>query len=121
MFISEAFAQTTDAAASGAQGGGPAALMQFLPLVIIFVIFYVLLIRPQQKRARDHQRTLDNLKKGDRVVTGGGIIGTISKIEGVEAIVEIADGVRVRVQKATIGMVLTDTATGAVVANDSAK
>ena len=57
--------------------------------------------------------TLDNLKKGDRVVTGGGILGTISKIEGVEAIVEIADGVKVRVQKASIGGVLTASATPA--------
>ena len=82
------------------------------------MIFYVLLIRPQQKRAKEHQTTLDQLKKGDRVVTGGGIIGTISKIEGVEALVEIADGVKVRVQKASIGAVLTPTSAAA---NDSAK
>lgn len=120
LFISEAIAQTTTAAADPAAAGGAGAMvMQFLPLILIFIIFYALLIRPQQKRARDHQALLDNLRKGDRVVTGGGIFGTVTKIDGNEVVVEIADNVRIRVQKGSIGDVQAKTEP--VAANDSAK
>ena len=81
--------------------------MQFLPLVLIFVVFYFLLIRPQQKKAQDHRTTLDALRRGDRVVTGGGIIGTVVRVDGAEEVsVDIADGVRVRVVRSTITNVL---------------
>jgi preprotein translocase subunit YajC len=105
MFITPAFAQ--DAAAAAPTAGS--AFMQFLPLIIIFFIFYFLLIRPQQKKMREHQSMLDALRKGDSVVTGGGIIGTVVKVEDADVTVEIADGVKVRVQKGTIGAVLSKT------------
>jgi preprotein translocase subunit YajC len=103
MLISTAYAQGT---------GLPGFLdsqsaLQFLPLVLIFVVFYFLLIRPQQKKAKDHRATLDALRRGDRVVTGGGIIGTVARIDGPEEItVDIADGVRVRVVRSTITSVV---------------
>jgi preprotein translocase subunit YajC len=83
------------------------ALVQFLPLVLIFVVFYFLLIRPQQKKAKDHRTMLDALRRGDRVVTGGGIIGTVSRVVSAEEVqIEIAEGVRVRVLRSTISNVL---------------
>jgi len=84
------------------------ALIQFLPLVLIFVVFYFLLIRPQQRKAKDHRTMLDALRRGDRVVTGGGIIGTVARVDNPEeATVDIADGVRVRVLRSTITSVLS--------------
>jgi preprotein translocase subunit YajC len=81
--------------------------LQFLPLVLIFVVFYFLLIRPQQKKAKDHRATLEALRRGDRVVTGGGIIGTIARIDSPEEVtIDIAEGVRVRVVRSTITNVL---------------
>ena len=89
MFISEAFAQAGDAAA--AQGSVYGTLIQ---LGLIFVIFYVLLIRPQQKKIKQHEAMLMAIKKGDKVITGGGIYGKVVKAEdgGMELVVEIADG-----------------------------
>jgi len=81
------------------QGGG---LMQFLPLVIIFVIFYFLLIRPQQKRAKEQKAMLDNLKKGDKVITSGGEYGVIEEVKGNTVILKIADNVKVKYAKAYI-------------------
>jgi preprotein translocase subunit YajC len=100
--------------AAYAQGAGitgifdnQSALIQFLPLVLIFVVFYFLLIRPQQRKAKDHKSMLDALRRGDRVVTGGGIIGTVARVENPEEVtVDIADGVRVRVLRSTISSVL---------------
>jgi preprotein translocase subunit YajC len=77
--------------------------LQFLPLVLIFVVFYFLLIRPQQKKAKEHRATLEALRRGDRVITGGGIIGTVIRVDSPEEVtVDIADGVRVRVVRSTI-------------------
>ena len=91
MFVSPAWAQ-------GAGGGGLDGLGGLLPLVLIFVVFYFLLIRPQQKKAKEHRETLANLRRGDKVVTNGGLIGTITRVPNDnELIVEIADGVKVRV------------------------
>jgi preprotein translocase subunit YajC len=100
MLISPAYAQ--------AMGGfDQSALVQFLPLVLIFVVFYFLLIRPQQKKQKDHRTMLDALRRGDRVVTGGGILGTVSKVVGPEEVeVDIATGVRVKVLRGTITSVL---------------
>jgi preprotein translocase subunit YajC len=104
MLISAAYAQGT-----GITGifDNQSALIQFLPLVLIFVVFYFLLIRPQQRKAKDHKTMLDALRRGDRVVTGGGIIGTVARVENPEEVtVDIADGVRVRVLRSTISSVL---------------
>jgi preprotein translocase subunit YajC len=78
-----------------------------LPLVLIFIVFYFLLIRPQQKKQKDHRTMLDALRRGDRIVTGGGILGTVNKVVGPEEVeVDIATGVRVRVLRGTITSVL---------------
>jgi len=83
------------------------ALVQFLPLVLIFVVFYFLLIRPQQKKQKDHRTMLDALRRGDRIVTGGGVLGTVSKVVSPEEVeVDIASGVRIRVLRSTIASVL---------------
>jgi preprotein translocase subunit YajC len=100
MFISTAYAQGTGMFDQNA-------LIQFLPLILIFVVFYFLLIRPQQRKAKDHKTMLDALRRGDRVVTGGGIIGTVARVDNPEEVtVDIADGVRVRVLRSTISSVL---------------
>ncbi len=84
------------------------ALIQFLPLVLIFIVFYFLLIRPQQKKQKDHRTMLDALRRGDRIVTGGGFLGTVSKVVSPEEVeVDLAPNVRVRVLRSTIGSVLT--------------
>lgn len=83
---------------------------QFLPLILIFAIMYFLLIRPQQKKAKDHQAMVAAVRRGDQVVTQGGLIGKISKVkEDNEIEVEIADGVKVRVVKSTVAQVLSKT------------
>ena len=100
MLISTAYAQGTGLL-------DQSALIQFLPLVLIFIVFYFLLIRPQQKKAKDQRAMLDALRRGDRVVTGGGILGTVSKVVSPEEVeVDIASGVRVKVLRSTITSVL---------------
>ena len=104
MLISAAYAQGTGISGIFDNQG---ALIQFLPLVLIFVVFYFLLIRPQQRKAKDHKTMLDALRRGDRVMTGGGIIGTVARVDSPEEVtVDIADGVRVRVLRSTISSVL---------------
>ena len=95
-------------AAAQAQGapGQPSALMQFLPLVLIFVVFYFLLIRPQTKRAKEHRAMVAALETGAEVVTAGGILGKVVELGDQFVVVEIADGVRVKVQRHTITQVL---------------
>jgi preprotein translocase subunit YajC len=100
MLISTAYAQGTGLL-------DQSALIQFLPLVLIFIVFYFLLIRPQQKKAKDQRAMLDALRRGDRVVTGGGILGTVSKVVSPEEVeVDIAPGVRIKVLRSTITSVL---------------
>jgi len=95
--IDVAYAQT------GIQGlGDSAVLMNILMLVAIFGVFYFLLIRPQQKKAKDHKTMLDNLRKGDAVITQGGLYGKITAITDQEATLEIAEKVRVRVVRGSI-------------------
>jgi preprotein translocase subunit YajC len=94
------------AAPAGQAGGAGAAFIQFFPLVLIFVIFYFLVMRPQSQRVKQHQAQIAAVKKGDDVVTGGGIRGRVTKITEDEAEVEIAQGVRIRVVKSTISQVL---------------
>jgi preprotein translocase subunit YajC len=101
MFISPAYAQGAGLFDS------QSTLVQFLPLVLIFVVFYFLLIRPQQKKQSEHRTMLEALRRGDRVVTGGGIVGTVNKVIGTEEVeVDIAQGVRVKVLRSTISSVL---------------
>jgi preprotein translocase subunit YajC len=103
MFVSTAFAQS----AAVAQGSSDM-FMSFLPLVLIFVVFYILLLRPQQQKAAEHKAMLEAVRRGDRVVTGGGIIGTIIKIGPDDEVqVEIAEGVRVRCLRSTLNLVLS--------------
>jgi preprotein translocase subunit YajC len=105
MFISPAFAQTTAANSAGSLSS----LVQFAPLVLIFVVFYFLLIRPQQKQQKQQKARLSAIKRGDRVVTAGGIIGLVKKAaDGANEIdVEIAPNVTVSVVRTTITTVLT--------------
>ncbi|MBN9496990.1 MAG: preprotein translocase subunit YajC [Alphaproteobacteria bacterium] len=104
MFISPAYAQ----AAGG--GGGSDFIIQLLPLVLIFVVFYFLIIRPQQKKVKDHKAMVEALKRGDRVVTTGGLIGTIQRVvSDREAVLEIADGVRVRIIRSMIAEITAKT------------
>jgi len=101
MFISPAWAQA-------AGGGGTDFIVQLFPLVLIFVVFYFLLIRPQQAKVKAQREMLGGVKRGDRVVTGGGIIGLVTKvISDSELQVELAEGVRVRIIKQTITDILT--------------
>lgn len=98
-FISSAHAQ----AAGAAQ---PNPLMQMLPLVLIFVVFYFLLIRPQTKRAKEHRAMVAALAVGDEVVTGGGLLGKVTEVSDQFLTVEIADGVAVKIQRHTVQSVL---------------
>ncbi len=102
-----AYAQTQGATPSG--GGGIFGQVNMLiPFIAMFAIFYFLLIRPQQKKQREHRQLLQNLKRGDRVLTGGGIYGTVTKIRNDIVHVEIADQVRIRVNKSSISEVVAE-------------
>ncbi len=97
--IPSAYAQ----AAGGAQ---PNAMVQLLPLILIFVVFYFLLIRPQSKRAKEHKAMVAALAVGDEIVTSGGILGRVTETGDQFLTVEVADGVRVKVQRHTVSTVL---------------
>ncbi len=99
MFISNAYAQT---AAAGAEGS----LMSFLPIILMFVVLYFLMIRPQMKRQKEQKSMMDALAKGDEVVTAGGILGKITKVTEAYVTVEIADGTEIVVQKAAVATLL---------------
>ena len=99
LLISDAHAQ-----AAGAPAGGSLTSMLILPLML--VVFYFLLIRPQQKRAKEHQNMLSKLASGDEVVTAGGILGKVTEVSDNFATVEIADGVRIKVQKSQISQLV---------------
>ena len=99
-----------------ADGGVMAVIVQFLPILAIFILFYFLLIRPQQKRAKEHATAIAAVKRGDTVVLGSGMIGKVTRVEEAEVNVEIAPSVNVRVVKAMIAEVRNRTA---IAANDS--
>ncbi len=99
--IAWAMAPSGDA---GAQGGG-SMLTSFLPLILIFVIFYFLLIRPQQKRSKEHRQMLENLKKGDKVITSGGVYGVVEAVGQTTVQLKIAENVKVKFGKAYIAAV----------------
>jgi preprotein translocase subunit YajC len=106
MWITSAYAQE----AAQQAGGGADIVQQMMPLVLIFVVFYFLLIRPQQKKTKDHLTMLSNLRRGDKVVTSGGIIGKIVKLgaEGDRDIeIEVAENVRIKVMKNSVAELLT--------------
>jgi preprotein translocase subunit YajC len=105
MFATPAFAQS----AGGGAGGDM--FTSFIPLILIFVIFYFFLIRPQQKKAKEHKALVENLRRGDQVLTQGGIFGKVTKVkEGEEDIeLEIAANVKVRVLRTAIGTVISKT------------
>ena len=101
MFISPAYAQA---------GGGFGGMESLLPLVLIFVVFYFLLIRPQQKKQKQHREMLGELHRGDRVVTAGGVIGLITRVNSdTEITVEISEGVRVKVVRSMVSDVIAKT------------
>lgn len=97
-------------ASAAAPSGGAGFFFQLLPLLFIFIIFYVLMIRPQQRRMKEHQATIAAVKKGDQVVTAGGVRGKVTKVSDDEVEVEIAQGVKVRIVKSTLSHVLKPSA-----------
>ncbi|MDQ2066614.1 preprotein translocase subunit YajC [Xinfangfangia sp. CPCC 101601] len=104
MFVTPAFAQSADAAGASALGS------MLIPMVLVFGIMYLLIIRPQQKQAKKHRAMIEALRRGDQIVTQGGIVGKVSKVQEDGMIeVEIADNVRVKVLRHTITAVLNKT------------
>ena len=99
--------QATSTAPAAAPGAGTDFFLQMVPLLLVFVIFYVLMIRPQQKRVKTHQASLAAVRKGDEVITGGGIRGRVTKVMDDEVEVEIAANVRVRAVKSTLTSIVT--------------
>ncbi|MBF0390199.1 MAG: preprotein translocase subunit YajC [Desulfamplus sp.] len=97
--ISTAYAMGEAGAAGAPAGGGFTA---FVPLILMFVIFYFLLIRPQQKRAKEHQNMINNLKKGDRIITSGGIHGTITSLGDTTLSLEIAENVKIKISRGNV-------------------
>jgi preprotein translocase subunit YajC len=97
------------AAPAGQPSGTTQMLLGIAPWLLVFVIFYVLMIRPQQQRVKQHQAEIASVKKGDEVITGGGIRGRVTRVTDDEAEVEIAPNVRIRVVKSTITAVLSPT------------
>jgi preprotein translocase subunit YajC len=102
MFISEAFAQTAPAATGSTENS----LMSMLPLVLMFVVLYFIMIRPQMKRQKEAKAMLEALAKGDEVVTSGGLIGRITKLGETILNVEVANGVELQVQRSAVLQVL---------------
>jgi|TARA_B110000196_G_C20789014_1_gene494698 preprotein translocase subunit YajC len=97
FFINQAWAQA---------GGQTSTITSFLPLVVIFVLFYFLLIRPQQKRAKEHKKMVDELAEGQEVVTAGGVLGKIVSVNNDWLTLEVSDGVSLKVQRGTISVVV---------------
>lgn len=97
MFFSPAYAQ-----AAGATTSNAGVIMQMMPLVLIFIVFYFLLIRPQQKRMKEHKAKIEAVKKGDQVVTGGGLVGKVVRVDEHYADIELAPGMKVKAVKSTL-------------------
>jgi preprotein translocase subunit YajC len=98
MFISNAYAQSA--------AGGSGSLMSFLPIVLMFVVLYFLMIRPQMKRQKEQKAMIDALAKGDEVITAGGILGKVSKVTEAYVTVEVSEGTEIVMQKASVTMLL---------------
>lgn len=103
MFISQAFAQTAPAAAGG---GAESTLLSLAPLVLMFVVLYFIMIRPQMKKQKEHKSMVESLSKGDEVVIAGGMLGRIAKLGDGYLHIEVANGVEVQVQRASVVQVL---------------
>jgi len=99
--IGTAFAQAT-----GGAGAGDAGLLSFLPIVLMFVVLYIFMIRPQMKRAKETKQMIDALQKGDEVITAGGVVGRITKISDAYLSIEIAPNTEINVQRTAVQMLL---------------
>ena len=104
MFISSAFAQTAPAAAAG--GDMQSSLMSMLPLVLMFVVLYFVMIRPQMKKRKEHRSMMEALSKGDEVVTVGGVLGKIAKLNENNLSLEVANGIEIQLQRSAVVQVL---------------
>ncbi len=104
MFISSAFAQTAPAAAAG--GDMQSSLMGMLPLVLMFVVLWFVMIRPQMKKAKEHKAMIESLAKGDEVATAGGVLGKVAKLGDSFITLEISAGVEVQLQRSAVVQVL---------------
>src|SRR5215470_900677 len=102
MFVTPAFAQ----ASTAASGGGGAIFVQILPLILIFVVFWFLIIRPQNQRMKEHKARIEAVKRGDTVVTGGGLVGKVTKVEDAHVEIELAPNIKVRAVKSTLSEVI---------------
>jgi len=102
--ISEAFAMGQ----AGGQGGQAGGIAGFLPIIILFVIFYFLLIRPQQKKAKEHREMISNLKKGVRIITSGGIYGTIISLDETSIGLEIAEKVKIKITRGNVAAIASE-------------
>ncbi len=105
MFITSAYAQTAPAASSSG-GDMQSSLMGMLPLVLMFVVLYFVMIRPQMKKQKEHRAMIDALAKGDEIATAGGLLGKVSKLGDTHLSLEIASGVEVQVQRSAVVQVL---------------
>ncbi|MQY50580.1 preprotein translocase subunit YajC [Rhodocyclus tenuis] len=102
MLISSAYAQQAAAAATDPTGG----LMQILPIVLMFIVLYFLMVRPQMKRAKEHKALVEALARGDEVVTQGGVAGRVAKVGEAYIALEVSEGVEIQVQKTAVQLVL---------------
>ncbi|MFH1282085.1 MAG: preprotein translocase subunit YajC [bacterium] len=107
MLVSLLYAEAQAAQGAPQAGSG---LMNFVPLIVIFAIFYFLIIRPQQKKSKDHQEMLSQIQKGDQVLTNGGIYGTVAALRGNVVELKVADDVKIRVAKHAISTTVKDQA-----------
>lgn len=104
--IADAYAMGPAPQGGGQAGGGVESLIgSLLPLILIFVVFYFLLIRPQQKKAKEHKMMMDNLKKGDKIISAGGIYGVVESVETKTVTVKIAENVRIKLGKTAVAAV----------------
>ena len=106
MFIATAYAMGAPGDAAGQQGGG--GMSSIIMMVVIFAIFYFILIRPQQKKMKEHKKLVDDLKKGDEIVTSGGIYGTVEGLTPETLTVKIAEGTKVKITRSSVAAVITE-------------
>ena len=104
VFISSAYAQTAPAAAAG--GDMQSSLMSMLPLILMFVVLYFVMIRPQMKKQKEHKAMIDALAKGDEVATAGGLLGKVSRMGDSHLGLEVASGVEIQIQRSAVVQVL---------------
>ena len=103
-----AYAETAAPTGTATAGSAPNPIVSFVPMIVVIGILYFLVIRPQQKSAKDHQKMVDDLKSGDRVLTQGGIFGTVASLKGTVVVVKIAENVKVEVNRSSITQVILE-------------